>query len=257
MSSRHGGVRNDRWAGRTADTDRRGQANLVAVAVALVLLSGVLGASVAVAESVLVGATTERDAADRHAAATLAERFVSQSPEPYPEGTVPSRTTLTASDVERLAPVTNGSAVVVELDDRTLFERGDARDGVTVYRGVLVGTPETRRLTVNLSETDTVALPHRVRNVTLAFPPGSNTTVRTVRVNGRVVLHNETGLVGSTVVNTSVRRTTALTFETVARTNETTPGQPETPQSTVGGRVVVSYSTVEREPATLAVTVDD
>jgi hypothetical protein len=257
VSNRLEAVRGGRLAKRGAGVDRRGQANLVAVAVALVLLSSVLGASVAVAESVLVGATTARDAGDRHAAVTLAERLVSQSPEPYPAGTVPNRTTLTAAELETLAPVSNDSAVVVELDGRTLFERGDAGDGVTVYRGVLVGTPETRRLTVNLNETDTVTLSHRTRNVTLGLHPDSDTVIRTVRVNGRVVLHNETGLVGSATANTSVRRTTELTFETVARTNEPTPAQPEGSQSAVGGRVVVSYGVVEGEPATLAVTVDD
>lgn len=244
------------------DSDRRAQANLLAVAVALVLLTSVLGASIAIAESALVSATTQRDAADRHAAATLSERLISQSPPAYPAGVIPNREALAAAEVETLAPVVSDAAVTIELDGRTLFERGDASGGATVYRGVLVGVSETRQLRANLSETDTVTLPHRTRRITLGVRPGPNTTVHTVRVDGRIVLHNETGLSGSATVNTSARRTTDLAFETAVATNGTnvtTPAQPGRrlqPQPTVGGSVVVTYTFVDSEPATLAVTVD-
>jgi hypothetical protein len=211
--------------------------------VAVVVVTSVLGATVVIAESRLVEATDARDAADRHAAATLAARLVGDAPASYPSGTVQNRTTLSAAEVERLAPAVADAAVSVELDGRTLFERGDASDGTTVYRGVLIGTPQDRQHSVDLRRNRTVTLAHRTQQVDLTIDPGPNTTVRTVRVNSRVVLHNETGLAGTASVPTSDRRATELTVETSTTT-------------TTDGYVNVSYVSVEHDPATLAVTVD-
>jgi hypothetical protein len=231
----------------------RGQANLLAVAVALVLVTSVLGASIAIAESALVGATETRDAADRRAATTLAARLVSEAPPTYPAGVVPNRSTLTAERVDELAPMVRGGAVVVQLDDRTLLRRGDADGGVTVRRGVLVGTATNRTLAVDLATDETATLPHRTTAVTLDVRPGPNTTVHTVRVNDRIVLHNDSGLSGEATVPTSTRRTTELTFEAAATpVNATVPGVP----AGTNGTVELSYTTVTGEPATLVVTVD-
>ncbi|AUV80852.1 hypothetical protein C2R22_03565 [Salinigranum rubrum] len=220
----------------------RGQANLVAVAVALVLLTSVLGASLAVAESVLVGATTERDPADRHAASTLAARFVDDAPASYPQNVVPNRS-LTAGSVVSLAPVVENATVRVELGERTLFERGDPSGGATVHRGVLVATPQSRTATVDLATNDTLTLSHRTDRVELVVDPEANTTVRTVRVNDRIVLHNETGVSGEASVATSRFRETELTFEAEN-------------QTTANGTVEVSYTSLAVEPTTLVVTVD-
>jgi hypothetical protein len=149
----------------------RGQANLVAVAVALVLLTSVLGASLAVAESVLVGAVAERDPTDRHAASTLASRFVDDTPASYPRGAVPNRT-VTETRVESLTPVVENASVTVELGGRTLFERGDPSGGATVSRGVLVATPRSRTAAVDLATDDTLTLSHRTDRVTLVVDPG-------------------------------------------------------------------------------------
>jgi hypothetical protein len=221
----------------------RGQANLVAVAVALVLLTSVLGASLAVAQSVLVGAAAERDAADRHAASTLADRLVTDAPAPFPPNVVPNRS-LTVTSVESLAPVVENASVSVELGGRTLFRRGDPSGGATVYRGVLVGTPTNRTATIDLAMNDTLTLAHRTDTVTLVVDPGPNTTVRTVRVNDRVVLYNETGLSGEATVTTSRYRETELTFEV------------QSADPTATGRIEGSYATVVVEPATLVVSVD-
>lgn len=229
---------------RTPRFGQRGQANLLAVAVALIVVTSVLGASVAIAESLLVDATEERDAADRHAATTLAARLVADAPASYPPGTVPNRTALSAAELEQLSPAVDDAAVTVELDGRTLFERGDVSDGVTVYRGVLIGTPQSRQERVDLGRNGTVTLAHRTQRVDLVLAPGPNTTIQTVRVNDRVVLHNETGLTGTATVPTSPRRPTELAVET-----STT--------AVTAGHVNVSYVSFDREPATLAVTVDD
>lgn len=228
---------------RNDGNGERGQANLVAVAVALVLLTSVLGASLAVAESVLVGAVAERDSADRHAASTLAARFVDDAPASYPRNVVPNRS-LTAASVASLTPVVENASVRVELGDRTLFDRGDPSGGATVHRGVLVATPRSRAATVDLATNDTLGLSHRTDRVTLVVDSGPNTTVHTVRVDDRIVLHNETGLSGEATVTTSRRRQTELTFET------------ETTDPTANGSVEVSYTSLAVRPATLTVTVD-
>lgn len=220
----------------------RGQANLVAVAVALVLLTSVLGASLAVAESALVGATAERDPADGHAASTLAARFVADAPASYPRNVVPNRN-LTAASVASLAPVGENASVNVELGERTLFERGDPSGGATVHRGVLVATPRNRTATIDLAANDTLTLSHRTDRAELVIDPEANTTVRAVRVNDRIVLYNETGVSGEATVATSRSRVTELTFETEN-------------QTTANGTVEVSYTSLAVEPTTLVVTVD-
>lgn len=238
-----------------SEDTRRGQANLVAIAVALVLLTSVLGASLAVAESVLVGATAERDATDRYAAATLADRLVTDVPTSYPPDVIPDRN-LTATTVTSLAPAVGNASVSVELGGRTLFERGDPSNGATVFRAVLVGTPRDRRARVDLATTDEFVLPHRTSSVGLVVDPGPNTTVHTVRVNGRVVLYNETGVSGETTVPTSWSRTTELSFG-MRSTNASADNESD-PSVRVGtnGSVDVSYTTVAVEPARLVVRVD-
>lgn len=242
---------------------RRGQANLLAVAVALVLLTSVLGATLAVAESALVGATAERDATDRHAASTLAARFVTDAPPSYPPNVIPNRS-VTVESVESLAPVVENASWRIELGGRTLHERGNPSGGATVYRGVMVATPLNRSDAVDLARNDTLTLPHRTGGLALSIDSGPNTTVHTVRVNDRIVLHNETGLSGDVTVPTSRSRETELTFETAvgreAANNATAgangSGSAPSPQSGPTGRVGVSYTTIDTEPSTLVVTVD-
>jgi hypothetical protein len=220
-----------------------------------VLLTSVLGASLAVAESVLVGATTERDATDRYAAATLADRLVTDVPASYPPNVIRARN-LTAASVASLAPIGANGSVSVKLAGRTLFERGDPSNGAIVYRAVLVGTPRERRASIDLATADELALPHRTASVDIVVDPGPNTTVHTVRVNGRVVLYNETGVSGEATVTTARSRVTELSFgmrhANVSVGNESAPSV----QTGTNGSVDVSYTTVAVEPARLVVRVD-
>ena len=220
------------------------------------LVTSVLGASVAIAESSLVGATEARDPADRRAASTLAARLVADVPASYPPGVIENRTELTAEEVNALAPMVANGSVRVELDGRTLFERGDPDGGVTVRRGVLVGTSLDRTAAVDLAVDDEITLPDRTRRVTLDLDPGPNTTIHTVRVNDRIVLHNDTGLSGEATVRTSDRRTTELTVETSVSATDAGPTPPPSTPVGPGGRVEVSYTTVDGRPAALVVTVD-
>ena len=87
-----------------------------------------------------------------------------------------------------------------------------------------------------------VTLPRRTPNATLTLSPPNGTTVSTVRANGRVVLHDESGIEGTETVDLSRFETATLTFESSDRLPE--------------GSVVVTYYPSRTRKAVLGVTVD-
>lgn len=222
-------------------TTARAQTNLVVLAVALVLVTTVAGVSLAVADGALAGA--DRDPLDRRAAVSVADRLVAADAPVTTRGNVLNRSStlsLTAGEVDRLAPSARGRPLRVRLDDRTLVERGDPTAGVTIRRVVLVSNRTTERRTVALADAESVTLPRRTPRVMLRIAPNATTTVTTVRANGRVVLHNGSGLAGEYTVTTSRFETTRFTF-----------AAGEDP----GGRVTVGYYPVRTTKAVLEVTV--
>jgi NADPH-dependent ferric siderophore reductase len=126
--------------------------------------------------------------------------------------------------------------VRIRLDDETLFERGDPTGGTTVRRVVLVAERTTRTRTVSASEGTRYTLPRRTDQVELTF--GIAADVETVRVNGRVVLHDPDGLTGPFTVQVSRYETATLTFEGGS------------------GEVEVAGHPLQTKKATLRVTVD-
>lgn len=213
----------------------RGQATLVALAAALVVLTATVGVALALADGALGSA--ERDARERRAAVAATDRLVA------PDASTTRRVNvldgdaveaLTVTDLDELAPPVRGTAVRVRLDDETLVERGDPTDGTTFRRIVLVATPTERTLTANVSEG--VTLPRRTAELRLSF---ANATVETVRANGRVVLYRPGGLGGTATVAVSYGETVRLTFDDDAV-----------------GAVDVTYVPERTRKATLAVTVD-
>lgn len=219
----------------------RGQANLAALAVALVTLTAVTGLGLALADAALDGA--DRDPGERRAARVAADRLVAGDAAPTRRQNVLDADAvddLTAGDLDELAPPVAGLDLRVSLDDRTLLARGDPTGGTTVRRIVLVAEAVERSRTVDLSETDSVTLPRRTARLTLTVRPG-DATVTTVRVDDRVVLHDPDGLSGTATVAVSRRRTVTLSvgFD----------GRP-------GGELVVTSHPTETTKATLAVTVD-
>jgi hypothetical protein len=219
----------------------RGQTNLVVLAAALLLVTTVTGVSLAVADGALAGA--DREPLDRRAAVAVADRLVAADAPNTTRGNVLNRSSalsLTASDVDRLAPSARGRPLRVRLGDRTLVERGDPTDGVTIRRVVLVANRTTERRTITLADTDGVTLPRRTPRVTLRIAPDAATTVETVRANGRVVLHNRSGLSGTYTVSTSRFETARFTF-----------AAGDDPR----GRVAVSYYPARTTKAVLEVTV--
>ncbi|WP_129114717.1 DUF7263 family protein [Halegenticoccus tardaugens] len=240
--------RDRRRAGRAS----RAQANLPVLAVALVLLTTVTGVCVAFAEGALLSA--DREPHERRASNVLADRVVAADAPTTDRPNVLNATdvdALSPARVDRLAPVVRDTAFRVRLADETVVERGDPTGGTTVRRAVLVAERSSEERTVDLAASESVTLPRRTSTVALRLRPGSDTTIRTVRANDRVVLHDEngSGLRGNATIRTSRYETTTLSFERDER-ERTGTNRSET------GTVIVTYYPEETTKAVLEVTVD-
>lgn len=219
-----------------------GQANLPALAVALVVLSAAAGFSLAVADGAF--ASEARQPADRYAAVAVAERLVSPDGQLAVRPNVLRRSEtvgLTAATLDRAYPVARGHDLRVRLGGRTHIERGDPAGGATVRRIVLVANRQTVTRRPPLGG-GAVTVPRRTDRVRLSIEPPAGTTVETVRANRRVVLRNASGLSGTFDVRVS-------RFETVRLTFETSGPLPR-------GSVVLTYYPERTTKAVLAVTVD-
>jgi hypothetical protein len=218
----------------------RGQANLPALAVALVLLTSTTGLAVALADAAFAAA--DRDPADRRVADALSDRLVAADSSTTRRANVLRERTLslTPAELDRSFPVARGHAVRLEVGDGTVLERGDPTGGATVRRVVLVARQQTVSLTPTLDRNATT-LPRRTARVTLAVRP-EDATVETVRANDRVVLHDPSGLNGTYEVRVSRFETVRLRFEADRPLGR--------------GDVRLSYYPTVTTKATLAVTVD-
>lgn len=215
----------------------RGQANLAALAVALVALVSATTLGLVVADGALADA--ERAPLERRAAVAAADRLVSSERTTARPNVVLGRVlrSLGTDELDGLAPPVEGHAVRLRLDDETLFERGDPTGGTTVSRVVLVAEPTTRSRTVTVDDGTALTLPRRTESVELAFDTDSD--VETVRLNGRVVLHDPDGLRGEFTVRASRYETATLSFEGGS------------------GGVRVTSHPLQTTKATLRVTVDE
>jgi len=218
----------------------RGQANLPALAVALVLLTSTAGLSVALADAAFVGA--DRDPADRRVADALSDRLVDDDSPTTRRANVlrENALSLTAATLDESFPVVRGHAVRLDVGGTTVLERGDPTGGATVRRVVLLARGQSVTLVPTLDRNATT-LPRRTERVTLTIRP-TNATVETVRANDRVVLHDPSGLNGTYDVRVSRFETVRLRFETdgpLAR-----------------GSIELTYYPTVTTKATLAVTVD-
>ncbi len=232
-------TRGDRRPARGGPATDRGQANLVAVGVALVVLTAVAGVSLVIADDALAGA--QREPGERRLAVGLSERLVAADGPLTDRGNTLNATRLRRLDgdsLTRLFPAAETGAVRVTLDGEVLARAGDAAGGKTVRRVVLVQERSTVTVEPPL-RTGAVSLPRRTPWVRLRIDAG---TVRTVRANGRVVLHDPGGLTGTYRVRTSRFETTRLTFDAAG------PLQ--------AGDVAVTYAPAETTKAVLEVTVD-
>lgn len=219
----------------------RAQANLPALAIALLVLTTAGGLAFSLADGAFADAT--RDPTDRRLATGVAERLVAaDSPLTVRAGVLDARSVsnLTAERFVDDVPSVSSADIRLRVADRTVFERGDPAGGATARRIVLVA--EQQRVTRSLPPGENrTTLPRRTERVTLDVDPVA-TRVRTVRVNGRVVLHEPSGLDGAYTVRVSRYETATLTFETDGPLR--------------AGSVTLTYVPYRTTKATLEVTVD-
>lgn len=241
-----GSVGHERTASERSKASGRGQANLIALVVALLTLAAVAGVGLSLAEGALDRA--DRDPLERRASNALADRLVAGDAATTDRPNVLDRSAaerLTPADVDALAPAVRNRSVRVGLGDRTLVSRGDPTGGATARRIVLVADRRATTRTLDLDRHDSLTLPRRTPRARLSIRSGPNTTVRTVRAGDRVVLHDPDGLgdsVGNATVRLSRYETARLEVETRGGTN---------------GSVAVTTYPAETTKATLVVTVGE
>jgi len=189
-------------------TASRGQANLPALAVALLLVGASVGVAVALAGGAFAAADT--DPGNARLASSLAGRLVAADGPLSERANVLSREAV-ANASARICP---GEADCrVRLDGETIVARGDPGRGETVHRIVLVADAEWRTLDAALAGDDEVTLPRRTANATVRLTPPTGTRVTTVRANDRVVLHDPNGLDGSHTLSLSRYDTVTLSVD--------------------------------------------
>lgn len=223
----------------------RGQANLPALAVAVLALTAALGVSLAVVDGAFDG--TDRAAADREAAVGLSDALVD------PGGPLATRDNVL--DGERVDafdeaafrdryPGFDDREVAVRLDGETVVGTDDPIEGPSIERIVLVERRQAIDETPSLTGADAhaVTLPRRTDRLELRLEPPEGTTVSAVRVNDRVALRNESGLAGAFEVETSRYETVTLSLDATG----------ELPDGSVG----VTYYPTRTTKARLEVTVD-
>lgn len=221
----------------------RGQTSLPALGLALLVLTAATVVAVAVADGALAGA--ERTPLDRQAAVGLSDRLTDERAPVTDRANVFNRSRLSALSASTLRTrygLAADAAVRVRLDDRTLASDGRLRDGRSVRRLVLVQDRVERSITPAFDAGTAVTLPRRTDRVRLSISPPVNTTVRTVRVNERIVLHNTSGLEGTFTIDVSP-------YET-ARIRVAAAGQLS------AGAVAIRYYPTRTRKARLVVTVD-
>jgi hypothetical protein len=217
----------------------RGQANLPALVVALLLVATSVGAALGLASGAF--ATADTDPADARLATSLSERLVAADGPLTRRANVLSRAAVRNATAEA-DWLPQDADVRVRLDDSPVVSRGHATGGVSVRRVVLVASDERRRIDPDFAGGNSVTLPRRTTNATLTLDPAAGTEVTTVRANERVVLHDPLGLDGAYDVSLSRYDTVTLAFEANS--------------SLSSGSVTVDYRAETTTKAVLVVTVD-
>lgn len=212
----------------------RAQANLPALAVALLVVTAVAGLSLTVADSAF--ASAERDAVDRSTAAAVAERLLAADSPVTDRRNVLNASRIGASTVETVVP-DGVDDVRVTVDGEVVYERGDPTGAPTVRRIGIVA----ERQTVTLEPPfrfGAATLPRRSPRAVVAVDGDAN--IQTVRANDRVVLHDPDGIDGAHEVALSRYETTTLRLD----------------GNWSAGDVTVTYFPRRTRKARLEVTVD-
>jgi hypothetical protein len=225
------------------DTPARAQTELPAIGIAFLFLTMTFVLGTHVANSALLSA--ERPAVEQQTAMGVSEQLRSEDAPLTTRANVLNATAVSTLDVETLSEqygLPPDSDVRLRLDNEVIASTGSVTGGTTVERIVLIETRTTQRIEPALDGSSTVTLPRRTDNVRVELSPPENTTVRTLRVNDRVVRINESGLSGTFDLSLSPLETAQLRFEAIGELT--------------GDDVDIVYYPPETEKATLAVTVD-
>lgn len=217
----------------------RAQANLPALAIALLLVVASVAAAIGLAGSAFAGANT--DPADSRLAASVSERLVAADGPLTVRANVLSRAAVANASANIDGVVPGDAAVRVTLDGESVAERGNPTGGATMRRVVLVADATQRELSPTFDDTAEVTLPRRTGNATLTFDTGT-ANVTTVRANDRVVLRDTGGLDGAYDVDLARYDTVTLAFDA---DGELAPGS-----------VTIAYRVETTTKAVLGVTVD-
>lgn len=221
----------------------RGQASLPPLAVALLVLTGATLLGLTLASGAL--ASADRAPEERRVAVGLTERLVAADSPVTDRENVLNRTQLDNFDADALGnalPVSENVAVEVAIDDTAIAGTEEDIRGTTIRRLVLVSERSERTIEPALGTTDTVSLPRRLESLEVTLDPPDTTSVKTVRANDRVVLHDPDGLSGTHEISLSPRESTTLAIDAN--------------RSLASGAVEMTFTTEETSKATLAVTTD-
>lgn len=215
-----------------------GGTNLLSLVAALVGLTLLLAGSLVVVEGIFTGA--EHDAGERATALTVSEGLVDGEHAKRSNVLSPASVDEINTETLRELGADERHAIGVRIDGESVAAVGDPTDGTTVRRIVML--ERTERVEEHPGSDD-VTLPSGVDSATVRVDSGSRATIETVRVDGRVVLHDPGGLDGRFTVDVPRQENATMSVEADDRLTE--------------DEIVVTYEHPTREPAVLAVTAAD
>lgn len=190
----------------------RAQTSLPALGIALVLLVTTSVFAVTVAAEQLEASRSET--LERAGAVAVADALIGADSEATVRANVLDRAalrSLSPAALEARYGLDPRAGVRVQLGTETVLRRGSVGAGTTIERIVLIENRSRRTIVPTFRQSGQVTLPRRTPTVTLRVRP-DNATVETVRVNGRIVLDNPTGLRGRFEVSTSRFETATIGF---------------------------------------------
>lgn len=191
----------------------RAQTSLPALGIALVLLVTTSLFAVTVAAEQLE--TSRSGTLERQDAMGVADALIGADSEATVRANVLGRAalhSLSTATLEARYGLDPHAGVRIQLGTETVVRRGAVEGGATIERIVLIEDRSRRTIVPTFRQSRQVTLPRRTPNVTLRVRP-DNATVETVRVNGRIVLDNPTGLRGRFEVPTSRFETATIEFD--------------------------------------------
>ncbi|WP_396610558.1 hypothetical protein ACH9L7_09930 [Haloferax sp. S1W] len=222
----------------------RAQTTLAGLAIALVLLAAVTTTSVVLADRALADATG--DPLEQRRAESAAETLVTDSPLTVSAGTVSAERVneTNASELASAVPALRGVDFRLVVDGDVVATRGDIDNstGTSVSRGVGIRSTRSDQTTFAITNDSSGSLDGRTNQLRIDIDPANGTTVTTVTVGDRVVLHRPTGIEGVHVVNDSTHANPVVDVEAIG--------------PAPAGQVTISATIFERRPTRVEVAVD-